>query len=122
MRISDWSSDVCSSDLLHARLGVPFEKIRLLQGDSDELIAGGGTGGSKSIMARGAAIVQASDKVIEDGKRVAGHRLEAAVPDIEFRAGSFSIAGTDPQNGILEDTDRLRTCAEPPADGPTHLH
>src|SRR3546814_6613579 len=58
------------AQVLHARLGVPFEKIRLLQGDSDELIAGGGTGGSKSIMASGAAIVEASDKVIEAGKRI----------------------------------------------------
>src|SRR3546814_12863424 len=91
MRISDWSSDVCSSDLLHARLGVPFEKIRLLQGDSDELIAGGGTGGSKSIMASGAAIVEASDKVIEAGKRIAGHLLEAASSDVS-RVGKECVS------------------------------
>src|SRR3546814_15846904 len=112
MRISDWSSDVCSSDLLHARLGVPFEKIRLLQGDSDELIAGGGTGGSKSIMASGAAIVEASDKVIEAGKRIAGHLLEAAVPDIEFRAGRFPIAGTDRPIEIGRASRRERVCPD----------
>src|SRR3546814_20391000 len=95
MRISDWSSDVCSSDLLHARLGVPFEKIRLLQGDSDELIAGGGTGGSKSIMASGAAIVEASGKVRQDGKRLAGTLPAAAVPEIRFRAGRFPVGGND---------------------------
>src|SRR3546814_624434 len=110
------------AQVLHARLGVPFEKIRLLQGDSDELIAGGGTGGSKSIMASGAAIVEASDKVIEAGKRIAGHLLEAAVPDIEFRAGRFSIAGTDRSIGIMEIAERLRAGAELPDDVPHSLN
>src|SRR6185295_12100120 len=59
------------AQVLVSKLGVPFERIRLLQGDSDELIAGGGTGGSKSIMASGAAISEASDLVIDKGKQVA---------------------------------------------------
>ena len=50
---------------LPTRLGIPFGRIRLLQGDSDELIAGGGTGGSKSMIVSGNAIVGAGDKVIE---------------------------------------------------------
>ena len=109
------------AQVLHSRLGVPFGKIRLLQGDSDELIAGGGTGGSKSIMASGAAIVEASDKVIEAGRRIAGHLLEAAVPDIEFRAGTFSIAGTDRSIGIMEIAERLRAGIDLPADLPRSL-
>ncbi|MGH8431396.1 MAG: xanthine dehydrogenase family protein molybdopterin-binding subunit, partial [Solimonas sp.] len=56
------------AQVLTEKLGVPFERIKLIQGDSDLLIAGGGTGGSKSIMASGAAIVEASDKVIDKGK------------------------------------------------------
>jgi aerobic carbon-monoxide dehydrogenase large subunit len=64
---------------LSARLGIPFRKIRLLQGDSDALIAGGGTGGSKSIMmSGGAATVEASDKVIEKGREMASYVLGAA--------------------------------------------
>src|SRR5947208_6718337 len=55
-----------SSDL---RLGIPFQRIRLLQGDSDQLIAGGGTGGSKSMMTSGAAIVEAGEKVVEAGRQ-----------------------------------------------------
>ena len=53
------------AQVLHTYLGIPFKKIRLLQGDSDELITGGGTGGSKSIMASGGAIVEASVEVIK---------------------------------------------------------
>ena len=67
-------------------LGVPFDRIRLLQGDSDQLIAGGGTGGSRSIMNSGGAILAASTEVIEKGKKAAAHVLEAAVADIEFNA------------------------------------
>src|SRR5215510_14176085 len=52
------------AQVLSEKLGVPFERIRLLQGDSDQLLAGGGTGGSKSIMHSGTAIVEASAKVI----------------------------------------------------------
>ncbi len=78
------------AQVLSARLGIPFEQIRLLQGDSDQLIAGGGTGGSKSIMASGAAIVEAGEKVIENGRHIAAHALEAAVADIEFCRGPAS--------------------------------
>ena len=74
---------------LATRLGIPFGRIRLLQGDSDELIAGGGTGGSKSMIVSGNAIVGAADKVIERGKQIAAHVLEAAAADIEFRARPF---------------------------------
>src|SRR6185312_2826063 len=57
------------------RLGIPFERLRLLQGDSDQLVVGGGTGGSRSAMASGSALVQASRQVIERGKEIAGFVL-----------------------------------------------
>ncbi|NDG48548.1 MAG: xanthine dehydrogenase family protein molybdopterin-binding subunit, partial [Rhodospirillales bacterium] len=90
------------AQVLHSTLGVPFESVRLMQGDSDLLIAGGGTGGSKSLMASGAAIVEASALVVEKGKPLAAEALEAAVVDIEFSAGQFAIAGTDRTIGIME--------------------
>ena len=57
------------AQVLATKLGVPFEKIRLIQGDSDELLVGGGTGGSKSIAMSGTAIVEAADKVVEQAAR-----------------------------------------------------
>ncbi len=89
-------------------LGVPFEKINLVQGDSDQLLAGGGTGGSRSIMNSGGAILAASAEVIEKGKKAAAHVLEAAVSDIEFNRGRFSIAGTDRGIDIMELAAKLR--------------
>ncbi|MDI1286857.1 MAG: xanthine dehydrogenase family protein molybdopterin-binding subunit [Reyranella sp.] len=96
------------AQVLTTKLGIPFKKIKLVQGDSDLLIAGGGTGGSKSIMASGAAIVEASDKVIDKGKQIAGVALEASAADIEFQAGRFTIVGTDRGIGIMELAERLR--------------
>jgi len=109
------------AQILSSQLGVPFEKIRLFQGDSDRLIAGGGTGGSKSVMASGSAIIEASELVVEKGKLLAAHFLEAAAVDIEFAAGRFRIAGTDRAIGIMELADRLRTGASLPADLPQTL-
>ena len=96
------------AQVLSSRLGIPFDRIRLVQGDSDELLAGGGTGGSRSMMNSGAAIVEAAAKVIEQGKAIAAHVLEASVGDIEFVDGRFVIAGTDRGIGIMELAERLR--------------
>lgn len=109
------------AQVLTSKLGVPFDRIRLVQGDSDRLIAGGGTGGSKSIMASGSAIMEAGDRVIAKGKHVAAHLLEAGVADIEFARGRFAIAGTDRSIGIMELAERLRTAPALPAELPQTL-
>lgn len=109
------------AQVLSAQLGVPFDRIRLLQGDSDELIAGGGTGGSRSIAASGMAIVEASAKVIEKGKAIASHVLEASASDIEFSNGNFVIAGTDRSISIMDLAKKLHSGINLPADAPTSL-
>ena len=109
------------AQVLSERLGIPFERIQLLQGDSDELIAGGGTGGSKSMMVSGTAIVEASDKVIAAGRRIAASVLEAAVADIEFRAGTFAIVGTDRQISIMDLARQLHAGLALPSDIPDSL-
>ena len=109
------------AQILHQTLGIPFDKIRLLQGDSDELIAGGGTGGSKSLMASGTAILQASEKVVEKGRQIAAHVLEAAVEDIAFERGRFVIAGTDRYVGIMDLAAQLKRGVELPGDVPDSL-
>jgi len=109
------------AQVLHERLGVPFGRIRLVQGDSDRLIAGGGTGGSKSLMASGAAIIEASDQVIEKGRKAASFFLEAAPVDIEFDLGRFTIAGTDRGIGIMELAAKLRDANNMPPDLPNSL-
>jgi carbon-monoxide dehydrogenase large subunit len=109
------------AQVLSSRLGIPFDRIRLVQGDSDELLAGGGTGGSRSMMNSGAAIVEAAAKVIEQGKAIAAHVLEAAVGDIEFVDGRFVVAGTDRGIAIMELAERLRAGLKLPEGLPQSL-
>src|SRR4051794_21543192 len=110
------------AQVLNDRLGVPLDKIRLVQGDSDKLVAGGGTGGSRSMMNSGAAIVEAAVKVIEQGKAIAAQVLEASAADIEFVQGRFVIAGTDRLVGILELAEQLRAGIKLPPELPQSLN
>jgi aerobic carbon-monoxide dehydrogenase large subunit len=109
------------AQILHEKLGIPFDKIRLLQSDSDRLIMGGGSGGSKSLMHTGTALVEASGKVIERGKEIAAHVLEAAASDIEFAHGRFVVAGTDTAIGIMDLAARLRSGINLPEGIPASL-
>ena len=109
------------AQVLHEKLGIPFDKIRLVQGDSDRLIMGGGSGGSKSLMHTGTALVEASAKVIERGREIAAHVLEAAASDIEFAHGRFVVAGTDTAIGIMDLAAKLRSGINLPEGVPTSL-
>ena len=92
-----------------------------MQTDSDRLPIGGGSGGSKSLMHTGTALVEASAKVIEQGKLIASHVLEASAGDIEFKNGRFVIAGTDRAIGIMELAAKLRSGINLPDGVPTSL-
>ena len=103
------------AQVLNDRLGIPFEKIRIVQGDTSLLKWGGGTGGSRSLTAEGMAIRDASDMVIERGKHYASQELETATADIEFarEAGEFRVIGTDRRIGLLELAAKARTMTPP---------
>ena len=109
------------AQVLVDRLGLSFELIDLIQGDSDQLLAGGGTGGSRSIMSSGKALVEASAEVIEKGRALAGHFLEAATADIEFERGAFRIAGTDRAIALFDLAARVRAADDLPDDLPQSL-
>jgi aerobic carbon-monoxide dehydrogenase large subunit len=76
-------------------LGVPFENIRFVQGDTDAVPIGRGSYGSRSMHVGGNALKRAADAIIEKAKPMAAMMLEAAAGDIEFKDGSFRIVGTD---------------------------
>ncbi len=102
------------AQVLCERLGVPFEKIRIVQGDTDALAAGGGTGGSRSLTAEGTAILEASEKVIEKGRLFAAQHFETSASDIRFADGVFRVVGTDRAIEILELARIARTMPNPP--------
>jgi carbon-monoxide dehydrogenase large subunit len=109
------------AQVLSEKLGIPFEKISLVQGDSDKLAAGGGSGGSKSLMHTGTAIVEAAARIIETGKELAGFVLEASPADIAFDRGNFVIVGTDRRVSIMDLADKLRSGPKPPEGVPQSL-
>ena len=83
------------SQIVADRLGVAFEDVEVLHGDTQVSHKGLDTYGSRSLVVGGEALVKAADKVIEKAKPIAAHLLEASVDDIEFAGGRFSVRGTD---------------------------
>ncbi|MBO0843704.1 MAG: molybdopterin-dependent oxidoreductase, partial [Nocardioides sp.] len=83
------------SQIVADRLGVAFEDVEVLHGDTQIASKGMDTYGSRSLVVGGEAVVRAADKVIEKAKPIAAHLLEASVDDLEFREGRFSVRGTD---------------------------
>jgi carbon-monoxide dehydrogenase large subunit len=90
------------AQIVAERLGVKFENVDIVFGDTDRVQFGMGTYGSRSLVVGGSALNKASDKVIVKGKKIAAHLLEAAEQDIEFEAGVFSVAGTDHKKTFAE--------------------
>jgi len=84
------------------RLGVPFETVRVVMGDTDRVADGVGTFASRSMVRGGSAAVEASDLLVAAGARMAAHLLEAALADVAYRDGAFHVVGTDRSIGIFE--------------------
>jgi carbon-monoxide dehydrogenase large subunit len=83
-------------------LGLPLEAMEIVQGDTDAMATGSGTGGSRSIPVGGMAIADAALKVQEKARARAAELLEAAEADIEFADGRFTIVGTDKSMDLAE--------------------
>lgn len=83
------------AQLASQQLDLPMDKIRVLQGDTDAIATGSGTGGSRSIPVGGAAVQKASVSLAEKLKQLASEALEAATADLEIANGGVRIAGTD---------------------------
>jgi aerobic carbon-monoxide dehydrogenase large subunit len=90
------------SQIVADRLGVPFENIEVLHGDTQIAPKGMDTYGSRSLVVGGEALVLAADKVIEKAKPLAAHLLEANVADLEFSGGKFTVKGTDKGVGLTD--------------------
>ena len=76
-------------------LGVPFDQVQIIIGDTDIVKVGGGSHSGRSMRMAGTVIVMAADELIEKGKKIAGHVLEVAAVDLDFADGLFTVKGTD---------------------------
>ncbi len=83
------------AQIIASKLGVPIAAIEIIEGDTDQVPFGTGTFGSRSIAVGGSALERATAKIVDKGKRIAGHLMEAAAGDVAFDRGWFNVAGTD---------------------------
>lgn len=97
------------AQILNERTGLAFDKIRFIQGDSDLIANGGGTGGSRSVTMQGNSINVAADLMIERFKPLAEEDLEASASDIVFEDGAYRVAGTDKSVELAKLAERART-------------
>jgi aerobic carbon-monoxide dehydrogenase large subunit len=91
--------------ILCGELGIDPNEVQFIDGDTDRVAFGMGSNGSRSMVVGGAALTLAAQKLIEKGKRITAHLLEAAEADIEFADGRFSVTGTD-RGMVLKDVAR----------------
>ncbi len=92
--------DTAWSQMVADKLGVAFEDVEVLHGDTQIAARGLDTYGSRSIAVGAMAVLAAADKVIEKARPIAAHLLEASADDLEFSNGSFVVKGTDTSTGI----------------------
>ena len=90
------------AQIVASRLGVPVDNVEVVHGDTDKVLFGMGTYGSRSAAVGGSALCKAADKIIDKGRKIAAHILEASEDDIEFADGNFTVAGTDKTMSIGE--------------------
>ncbi len=98
--------------LVAERLGIPVDRVDFTIGDSDAEVPSAGAVASRSTMSVGGAVAGAIDAMIEKGRRVAAHVLEAAAEDIVYRDGVFEIAGTDRAVALFELAERAKTLGD----------
>ena len=90
------------TQIVSDKLGVDAEKIRVIEGETDKLAWGTGTGGARTATIAGSAVLTAAGKIIEKARRIAAHMLEAAETDLELKDGKFTVAGTDKAVGFSQ--------------------
>lgn len=99
--------------LVSDRLEIPMNRVRVIEGDTDELADGGGTGGSSSLPIAGSTIDRTARKLIEITKKQAAERLETSPLDIDYGNGRFTVTGTDKSIGLFELAQALENDGQP---------
>jgi carbon-monoxide dehydrogenase large subunit len=95
--------DTTYAQIVADKLGVEYDDIEVEEGDTDEIPQGMGTYGSRSAAVGGGAIVESAEKVIEKGRKIAAHQLEADPEDVEFENGEYQVAGAPDRSMTIQD-------------------
>lgn len=95
------------AQIVSNRLEIPIDRVRVVQGDSDAIAVGSGTGGSSSLPIGATTIRRAAGDMLDKARTLAADALEAAAADLEYGGGSFRVPGTDVAIGLFDLADRL---------------
>jgi len=95
--------DTTFAQIIASELGVPYEDVDIVEGDTDEIPQGMGTYGSRSAAVGGSSLATSARKIIEKGTTIAAHQLEASEDDIEFENGEFQVAGAPGRSMTIQD-------------------
>jgi carbon-monoxide dehydrogenase large subunit len=104
------------TQIVSDRLGIDADLIRVVEGDTDTMSWGTGTGSARVATIGGSVVFQASEKIIAKTRRLAAHLLEAAEADIEFKDGVFTVTGTDRRMTFAEVSKAAFQPSRVPAD------
>ncbi|MCC6006238.1 MAG: xanthine dehydrogenase family protein molybdopterin-binding subunit, partial [Rhodobacteraceae bacterium] len=96
------------AQILHERTGIPFEAVRVVQGDSDRIAKGGGTGGSRSVTVQGSSMIATADVMIEAFRPFIAEELGTTPEEVRFEEGSFGAEGTNRFLTLTEAADLAR--------------
>ncbi len=110
------SHETIYTQIVSDRLGIDVENIRVIEGNTEKLSWGTGTGAARTATIGGTVVYKAVDKVIAKAKRIAAHALEASVDDISLEDGVFSVAGTDRSVTMMQVAQRAFNPAALPPD------
>lgn len=102
------------SQIVADRLGVPFEDVEVLHGDTQTSPRGLDTYGSRSLAVGGVAVVKAAEKVIAKARPIAAHMMECSEDDLEFAEGRFRVRGTEKAVGMSDIALAVFTAADLP--------
>ncbi len=94
--------DTVFSQVAAETLGVPFDRVEVVFGDTDRVARGAGSHGSRSARIGGGAVVTSARKMVDEGRALAARMLEAAAADVTYAGGRFTVAGTDRGVGLFE--------------------
>jgi carbon-monoxide dehydrogenase large subunit len=109
------------AQIVAERLGIPFDAVRVRQGDTALMAKGSFTGGSRSVPVGGPAAGYAADDAVANGKEAASQLLETSVADIEYRSGAYRVVGTDRAIDLFSVAQAVREGRARLAGGATEL-
>jgi carbon-monoxide dehydrogenase large subunit len=118
---SGQSHETTFAQLIGEKLGLPIERVRIVQGDSTLANSGGPTGGSSSLQVAGVTMLRAADRMIDQAKEHAADELEVNALDLDYGEGEFRVKGTDRVLGLFDLAGRLDAQSEAPCCGDAAL-